>query len=431
MPAKRKIDTPFPAGTAVVLVGLKKNPHLNGMKGVINRVKNKDKFDVKLQNGNTRNNIMGRFLRKHDDPELENHETFGLFELLVGNRVVLAGLVKNPRLNGVEGIITKIKSKNKFDLKLDNGDSRNDISASYFRRQYGKASIQLLRNPKEPFPSIKHKGEEYVIAEKDAEYKIQITLPDEERGNRHSIEVNIDGQPLGYSKGLDSESTVGIFHGFKASADFSKFKAYRFASVVQESGNQKQKRTADNPTVGRIIVWIYRAPVTRSCRSKTHSKSTEFVAQERDQVIRPDTEKFWKTAGVATTNGSVVEKPPSQVNWVNWGSKRKARTLVETIQVRYDLRENLELKGIITPKNQKNKTTNSSSGKKKSSSRKKKNTSEKRQRPRKNTPKKHNSMIDESYDVAIDLTAADDIVRSVVRKKIKVPMRIDIIEVED
>merc|ERR1712130_817110 len=129
-------------------------------------------------------------------------------------------------------------------------------------------------------PSVEHEGERYVIAEKGAEFKIQVTLPESERGFRHSLEVNIDGQPLGYSKGLDDSSIVAVFHGFKASSDFSRFKAFRFASVVQENKGGNQKQRSAHTTVGRIIVWIYQAPRTRSCRSKTRSKTTEFVAQE-------------------------------------------------------------------------------------------------------------------------------------------------------
>jgi len=54
--------------------------------------------------------------------------------LEVGDRVILQNLKKNPSLNGLKGTILKARAKNKFDIKLDNGDGRNNISSKYLKK---------------------------------------------------------------------------------------------------------------------------------------------------------------------------------------------------------------------------------------------------------------------------------------------------------
>lgn len=210
-----------------------------------------------------------------------------------------------------------------------------------------KTSVELLRSPTTvAFPSILHEGKHIVVGDVGAEFKIRVSLAEAERGFCHLIKVKIDEKPLGYVGGLGESGMVAIFHGFKDSQNFSKLRAFKFSSVVQSTSNQDDE-SGNLTSVGRITIWIYR---TSWEKSKNKNAKVPECQQDREKpVTRPASKKFWKTGALVTTAGSVVKKNPSEVNLINWGPKRKAKQLVDTVELFYDLPENLELRGVVLP----------------------------------------------------------------------------------
>lgn len=63
---KKKIKVVFQVGDRIVLTGLKRTPELNGIKGEVTAVLEKKKYNVKLDNGSTREMIHVKFLIKDE-----------------------------------------------------------------------------------------------------------------------------------------------------------------------------------------------------------------------------------------------------------------------------------------------------------------------------------------------------------------------------